>query len=280
MIDNTKKNTGTKGTGDRLADGMTVFFRAAGLLGISVMIATLYAADFTHIWYRSIANSDAGFGSGVFGDAFGFTTSIFTGAAFLGLMVTMRLQRIELNEIRQERQLAQKTFDHQLEQSKLVERELLNRTLEERALRLIEIVRTNGLTGGDIHYSDSLNVAELLRTHLDSWDDDSTLEGDIELLQKYCFPDPNYLALKRRTSFEESHAALKAMNRAELANDFLPLLQKAIPDNHLLVYMIATLQSELEHSGSVEEFIPLFKNHEKFQSFQITFESIKTRSSD
>jgi len=71
------------------------------LVGASAFLLFFYTIGASHSLYLATLQESSPIagpiGSGLFGDAFGFVTSLFTGAAFLGLMLTMVLQRQELH---------------------------------------------------------------------------------------------------------------------------------------------------------------------------------------
>ena len=76
------------------------------LFAIPCAIA-IFSANFLAAWYRD--NSKAG----AFGDSFGVATSLFSGAAFAMLVVSIWLQRKELDIVREERDETRKILDNQ-----------------------------------------------------------------------------------------------------------------------------------------------------------------------
>lgn len=107
---------------------------------VLVLIATIYAANIvaSRACEAGLHCDAGGFGSGPFGDAFGFVTSLFTGLAFAGLVITMIMQRAELHEVQEERKETQKqTKDLQETNERLVALQA-TATVEDRFFRLLD----------------------------------------------------------------------------------------------------------------------------------------------
>lgn len=104
---NSEKQTTSKPSGDAQSfdpdtetpDILTIFLMMGGVFGLFVMLATFSVSG---LQLNSGDNARFALGTGQFGDSFGFVTSIFTGLAFLGLLISVRLQRKELAELKKE----------------------------------------------------------------------------------------------------------------------------------------------------------------------------------
>lgn len=105
-------------------------FITMGISGIAAFFTTFYVAN-----WSTVIDGTEGFGTGSFGDAFGFTTSVFTGAAFLGLAASTLLQRQELKATNDSLSELQK----QTEDVKEAQKIQLN---EDRFFKLMETIET------------------------------------------------------------------------------------------------------------------------------------------
>lgn len=105
---------------------LNAVFIILGFLGFMAIVATFSVAT-----WLAVKDGAEGFGTGAFGDSFGFTTSLFTGAAFFGLAVSTILQRRELKA-------AQDSFKELQTQTKQVLSTQRTQILEDRFFKLIE----------------------------------------------------------------------------------------------------------------------------------------------
>ncbi|MCA2009825.1 hypothetical protein [Tritonibacter mobilis] len=115
---------------------LSAVFWGIGGIAFFFLFYTIFASQV--IYNKTPEGSDpiAGpIGTGLFGDAFGFVTSMFTGAAFIGLMITMVLQRQELKATNEALDDQRKTNRSLLMQAKAEQ-------LEQRFYVLLEQVRT------------------------------------------------------------------------------------------------------------------------------------------
>lgn len=102
--------------------GLTIL----GGFGAVFLVYTFYKAV-------NVGPRITGIGSGAFGDAFGAATSVFTALAFLGLLLTSRIQRKELKT-------AQDSFNELQIQTKQVLKTQRIQTLEDRFFKLHEVI--------------------------------------------------------------------------------------------------------------------------------------------
>ncbi|MFY0623867.1 MAG: hypothetical protein JXQ89_19455 [Pelagimonas sp.] len=110
------------------------WIRLIGILGCLagiVFVATIFRASILAEKENGLSGT---LGTGVFGDAFGFATSMFTGLAFVGLVITMRLQRQELASTNHALSIQRETNSELLKLARI-------QRLEDRFYKLLEIVR-------------------------------------------------------------------------------------------------------------------------------------------
>lgn len=99
----------------------------AGIVILGIFVLALVTAFFGNfLWAKE------GFGSGAFGDSFGWITSAFTGMAFLLLAISVVLQRMELDEVKRDRKDAQNTNDE-------LRREAEQKRIEDAFFQLLNI---------------------------------------------------------------------------------------------------------------------------------------------
>ena len=90
---------------------MRVKFISISLISFIVILVGAYA---TFLIYNSWPINELSISNaGLFGDSFGIVTSLFSGLAFTGMIVTILLQREELRLQRKELQLTRKEFIEQ-----------------------------------------------------------------------------------------------------------------------------------------------------------------------
>lgn len=170
------------------------------------------------MWRWVVTRKRAG-GTGAFGDAFGVATSIFTAAAFLGLFLSIRVQRKELEEIRRERRAAEDTLSRQIKQSVDVEKEMRKKNFEERAFRLLEVIReqTQGFQPRPLIGKAVLQVeigrmpSEYLDTLLSRLAQDRVSPEEAAQHLKSLFQSRSYYELKRKGAAAEIVACLRAL---------------------------------------------------------------------
>jgi glutaredoxin-related protein len=255
-------------------DFLDYLLTGLGAVAVVVLIATWYRANVLAKYPDQDQNPLFwGLGTGQFGDAFGFATSIFTGSAFLGLLITMRMQRKEIQEIRKERKIAQDTFDANLLHAATVEKKLNQKHDEDRAHKLIEEIRNrresletpvartrHRLTRSSPRHTSSpppetvfvpkpalalaqdyvAVASEILGEHVD--------EGT--LLQKIrLFRDNSELkVLFNSLACAEFSVALETIARLEVGRDMLSILNSAINEEYLAIYLVYVL-SDLSHDA-------------------------------
>ncbi|KIC30063.1 hypothetical protein [Leisingera sp. ANG-M6] len=225
-------------TGDRVIDGLSFVLWWVVGIGVVVFITTMYRAELF-----AAKAIKGGLGSGVFGDAFGFATSIFTGAAFLGLLITMRMQRIELSDIRDERRTAQATLSSQIEQANEARDELFKRSLEDRAFRMIETIRRKYDELGVVNVENigRLQHAKLEEALLDPGSQES-MNSLLEL-----FGNENTVRRIRGHMCPELHAALESIHFASLDDEICPILINAANLDAFPIYATYFLEKELKY---------------------------------
>lgn len=111
-------------------------FWGIGGMAFFFLFYTIFASQLIYNMTPEGSDPIAGpIGTGLFGDAFGFVTSMFTGAAFIGLMITMILQRQELKATNEALNDQRRTNRNLLMQAKAEQ-------LEQRFYVLLEQVKT------------------------------------------------------------------------------------------------------------------------------------------
>lgn len=239
---------------------------ATGFIGLGVMIVTILSADMFPPWNSSVMNSDKGIGSGVFGDAFGFATSIFTGSAFLGLFITMRMQRTELREIRAERRIAQKTLDLQVKQNNTIQKDLDTRRLEDRIMKLIDAIRAlSDISENRMRHFQADFVKEFnnfgnlyLGFSKDSCTSEQLRKALIDINKSR-----QYRAIAGAAAIPEMLACLKAMKDAKLHAEFLPILQNALhycPPNFMCLIALENQVFNWVEASSLAPFVNQYKS--------------------
>lgn len=109
---------------DRNYSLLIAILTTLGGVAILFFLWTAYEAN-------QVGKDAVGFGSGVFGDAFGGATSCFTALAFIGLLLTSHMQRRELRIAKADQRMTKRILDNQ-------EETLRNQILEDRLFKIFD----------------------------------------------------------------------------------------------------------------------------------------------
>lgn len=237
----TEKEKPTEGSrNSEKLESATLFYLLVTLGGIGgvVFLATFFRASL-------LAELDPmnvrgwGVGAGGFGDAFGFPTSLFTAAAFLGLLITVRLQRKELESTQQALHLQRKDTD------RLV-REVEERASEERFFKLLEVVRATSRRRVDEvtqETKDRLFKMEMsIRVVLDHASKEDIDVEEIRNLVLQFRDGEEYGDFARYFAAPEFVLACKAASKTSARDDYLAVLwSAALPTFGLFFLMIVLI---------------------------------------
>ncbi|MNZ51342.1 hypothetical protein D3C78_691520 [compost metagenome] len=108
------------------------------LIGGVVLIVTFYAGTLIYLTWpiKSLSVSS----SGVFGDSFGLLTSLFSGLAFAGLIITIAMQREELTLQREELTLTRKELSSQNQEMQSQNETLKVQRFENTFFKMLEVL--------------------------------------------------------------------------------------------------------------------------------------------
>lgn len=116
-----------------------VLLSLGGIFGLAVFISTVAAGTIKGSFGE---NYPFPLGTGEFGDSFGFATSLFTGLAFLGLLLAVNIQRNELAEFREERKDTQEILDNQTSEASKSRTETELRNLQDQFFFILGAIET------------------------------------------------------------------------------------------------------------------------------------------
>lgn len=110
------------------------------LIGSVILAVLIYAGLLVYLtWPIDEVSINT---SGVFGDSFGFLTSLFSGLAFAGLIITIVMQRDELALQRQELNLTRKELSSQKEEMIAQNRTLKVQRFENTFFKMLELLES------------------------------------------------------------------------------------------------------------------------------------------
>lgn len=269
-----------KNNEDKCLTVLIIIFWFGGALGVLIAIATLFAANI-----YTLTDPKAGFGSGVFGDAFGFTTSIFTGSAFLGLAIATALQRKELAEVRAERKIAQLTLEDQIKQSGKIEVDQRKRLLEDRVFRLIEVIQkrkreileatwpVSDESFQATHFACSRKLkktTEEIRDLFNRLEREGADYSSVGLnIACMALEDEDVQNAIEMVGVHEFRAALFAICEAELL-ELRPLLVSTIHEGHWVYIVLDAFASENWDKRTLDELDSIFLSRAKLKSLRAT----------
>lgn len=219
-----------------------------GVLAGLVFVTTIFRAAILAEHEDGLAGT---LGTGVFGDAFGFVTCMFTGLAFAGLVLTMRLQRAELAATN----LA--LGDQKETNAKLIDQARIQR-LEDRFFTLSEIVRVRAMEAED-EYRGS-GVRNKVNEIFSSLSQAKDLEEIDELVFGAGANGISYFL--RKTGFREFSGAVNAAmklcehsdDNSDVKDQFFILLGAAVPSDLSGLFCLGSLQILIAGNGEVNDF--------------------------
>lgn len=116
-----------------------VAFGLVSLFGFGATVVYAWCSPTSVFWgFWEYGCKDAGFGSGSFGDAFGAVTSAFTGLAFIGLLLAIYIQRLELSALRDDRDTGREALSNQTKVNKEILALQHQQVLEDRLFKLLD----------------------------------------------------------------------------------------------------------------------------------------------
>lgn len=121
-----------------------------GAVALFLFVATVFTATIAADKNCPPEAEWCGFGQGSFGDAFGFVTSMFTGLAFLGLILTVSIQRMELRQSKIDRENAVAAFEDQKKVNLALRESQTQQVYEDRVFKLLDRIK-NRLEGTRAH---------------------------------------------------------------------------------------------------------------------------------